>query len=222
MARRGRRVARILIVGGGCRGRRFAERMVEQGHAVRATTRGEAGRAAIEATGAECWIGTPDRLATLRGALENVTVACWMLACAYGSDEQIVALHCSRLEFFLSQAIDTTARGLIYDAWAVAGGAADAGGVEADGADARRPTREMLAEGARIFRSLTELNAIPAVVLEGSGERLGERPGEGEGLGERAGSGEERREANQGPHSEDAAWVAAACDAVTALLGGDR
>jgi hypothetical protein len=190
MARRGRRVARILIVGGGCRGRRLAGRMVEQGHAVRATTRTEAGRAAIEATGAECWIGTPDRLATLRGALENVTVACWMLACATGSEEELAALHGSRLEFFLSQAIDTTARGLVYDAWAVPGEAGEATGVGADRADARRPSREMLAEGARVFRSLTELNAIPAVVL-GSG-------------------------------GEDAAWLAAADDAVAALLGGDR
>jgi hypothetical protein len=218
MARRGRHVARILIVGGGCRGRRFAKRMVERGHAVRATTRGEAGRAAIEATGAECWIGTPDRLATLRGALENVTVACWMLACARGSDEQIAPLFSSRLEFFLSQAIDTTARGLIYDAWAVAGVPGGVGATDADGTDARRPTSEMLAEGARIFRSLTELNAIPAVVLE----REGERPSEGEAQDEGAGSGEERRERGEGSRSEDAAWVAVACDAVAVLLGGDR
>jgi hypothetical protein len=238
MARRGRRVARILIVGGGCRGRRFAQRMVEQGHAVRATTRREAGRAEIEATGAECWIGTPDRLATLRGALENVTVACWMLACARGSDEEIAPLHSSRLEFFLSQAIDTTARGLIYDAWAVPGGADEAAvpggagetggtdeaaGAGADGAGARRPTSEMLAEGARIFRSLTELNAIPAVVLAGGGEPSeGEGPNEGEGHREGAGPREQRREAGEGAGAEDGAWVAAACDAVTALLGGDR
>ena len=200
-------MARILIVGGGCRGRRFAERMVEQGHAVRATTRREAGRAAIEATGAECWIGTPDRLATLRGALANVTVACWMLACARGSDEEIVPLHSSRLEFFLSQAIDTTARGLIYDAWAVPGGA---GEVDAGAADARRPTSEMLAEGARIFRSLTELNAIPAVVLEGGAER--EERGEGAG-GHTVGWGSD---------NDDDTWIAAASDAVAALLGGDR
>jgi hypothetical protein len=202
MARRGRRVARILIVGGGCRGRRFAERMVEQGHAVRATTRSEAGRAAIEATGAECWIGTPDRLATLRGALANVTVACWMLACARGSEDQIEPLHSSRLRFFLSQAIDTTARGLIYDAWAVPGGTGRAGATDAgaDRAHARRPTREVLAEGARVFRSLTELNAIPAVVL----------------------GGERERPDGEAACSEDTAWVAAACDAVTALLGGDR
>ena len=40
---------------------------------MRITTRTEAGRAAIEAAGAECWIGTPDRLATLRRALDGVT-----------------------------------------------------------------------------------------------------------------------------------------------------
>jgi hypothetical protein len=208
MARRGRRVARILIVGGGCRGRRFAERMVEQGHAVRATTRGEDGRAAIEATGAECWIGTPDRLATLRGALANVTVACWMLACARGSDQEIAPLHCSRLEFFLSQAIDTTARGLIYDAWPVPG----ADGAVADAAEARRPTSEMLAEGARIFGSLTKLNAIPAVVL--GGERLGEGKEWVEGAGGRA--------VGPGFDDDDAAWITAVSDAVAALLGGDR
>lgn len=212
-------MARILIVGGGCRGRRFAERMVEQGHAVRATTRAEAGRAAIEATGAECWIGTPDRLATLRGALENVTVGCWMLACARGSEDELDALHRSRLEFFLSQAIDTTARGLIYDAWAVP---ARAGG--SDEPAARRPSPELLAGGAAIFRSLTELNAIPAVVLAGGGERTseGERPNDGERHGEGAGSGEEPREGGEGPRSEDAAWIAAASAAVATLLGGDR
>lgn len=208
-------MARILIVGGGCRGRRFAERMVEYGHAVRATTRSETRRAAIEATGAECWIGTPDRLATLRGALENVTVACWMLACARGSEQEIAALHTSRLEFFLSQAIDTTARGLIYDAWAVPVEAGVPGGVgeaDADGADARRPTPEMLTQGARIFRSLTQLNAIPAAVLEG--ERLSEGVERGEGAGGRA--------AGPGFDDDDAAWIAAASDAVAALLGGDR
>ena len=77
-------MARILIVGGGCRGRRLARQLVGEGHAVRITTRTEAGRAAIEATGAECWIGTPERLATLRGALESVTIVCWLLAGAGG------------------------------------------------------------------------------------------------------------------------------------------
>jgi hypothetical protein len=140
-------VARILIVGGGSRGRRFAAQMSASGHAVRVTTRTEAGRAAIEQTGAECWIGTPDRLATLRGALENVTIACWMLAAAHGEPDAVRALHGSRLEFFLSQAIDTTVRGLIYDA--------------TPGCVAP----EALAEGERLVRTLTELNAIPMALL---------------------------------------------------------
>ena len=76
---RWRAVARILIVGGGCPGRQLAALMIERGHAVRITTRSERGRSAIEQTGAECWIGTPDRLATMRGALDHVTIACWML-----------------------------------------------------------------------------------------------------------------------------------------------
>jgi hypothetical protein len=121
--------------------------MAEYGHAVRITTRTEGGRAAIEQTGAECWIGTPDRLATLRGALENVTIACWMLAEAHGDPEDVAALHGSRLEFFLSQAIDTTVRGLIYDA--------TPGAVAPDA----------LAEGARLVGSLTKLNAIPMAML---------------------------------------------------------
>jgi hypothetical protein len=140
-------VARILIVGGGCRGRRFAAQMTDGGHTVRITTRTEAGRAAIEQTGAECWIGTPDRLATLRAALENVTIACWMLAGAHGELDAVAALHGSRLEFFLSQAIDTTVRGLIYDA------------------TPGRVPPDALAEGERLVSSLTELNAIPMAML---------------------------------------------------------
>ncbi len=34
--------------------------------------------------GAECLIGTPDRLASMRGALDGVTIACWMLATVQG------------------------------------------------------------------------------------------------------------------------------------------
>ena len=135
-------MARVLIVGGGCRGRALASELVREGHAVRITTRSEAGRAAIERTGAECWIGTPDRLATLRGSLENVTVACWLLASAAGDPEEVRALHSSRLEFFLTQAIDTTVRGVLYDT------------------SGTLPP-EILAEGERIVRAITARNEIP-------------------------------------------------------------
>jgi hypothetical protein len=136
-----------MIVGGGCRGRRLAARMVGEGHAVRISTRTEAGRAAIEQVGAECWIGTPDRLATLRGALDSVTILCWMLGSARGSPQELQALFSTRLEFFLTQAIDTTVRGFLYE-----------------GRGTSVPS-ETLLEGEVIVRALTERSAIPAGFL---------------------------------------------------------
>lgn len=133
-------------MGGGCRGRGLTAGLVADGHAVRVTTRTEAGRAVIEASGAECWIGTPERLGTLRGALENVTIVCWLLGAVRGSEEEVHALHGSRLEFFLSQVIDTTVRGFVYEA---------AGTVSDDA----------LAGGERIVRALGERNAIPVAFL---------------------------------------------------------
>ncbi|MHB8242363.1 MAG: hypothetical protein ACYDHN_10260 [Solirubrobacteraceae bacterium] len=139
-------MARVMIVGGGCRGRQLAEALVGDGHAVRITTRSEDGRAAIEAVGAECWIGTPDRLATLRGALDSVTILCWMLGSAVGSEEELKALYTTRLEYFLTQAIDTTVRGFLYEA---------AGSVRDD----------LLLDGERTVCTLTERSAIPVAVL---------------------------------------------------------
>jgi hypothetical protein len=146
-------VARILIVAGGCRGRRLARELVAQGHAVRVTTRAEAGRAAIEATGAESWIGTPERLGTLRAALENVTIVCWLLGTVTGLEEEVRALHGSRLEFFLGQVIDTTVRGFIYEAAGVT------------------VAEEILAAGERIVRTAGERNAIPVAFLKADLEK---------------------------------------------------
>ena len=137
----------MLILGGGCRGRELAGELLARGHAVRITTRTEQGRAAIESLGAECWVGTPDRLETLRGALDRVAVACWLMGTATGSEEELAALHTTRLELFLTQAIDTTVRGLLYEA----GGAG--------GPPAAR------AAGVEIALRLTERNRIPAVLL---------------------------------------------------------
>ena len=59
-------MARVLIVGCGCRGRALAAALVDEGHAVRGTTRARGvGSPAIEAAGAEAVLADPDRLATL-------------------------------------------------------------------------------------------------------------------------------------------------------------
>ena len=108
------------MVGGGCRGLRLARELVAEGHAVRAVTRGEEGRAAIEAAGCECWIGDPGRIGSLRYALDNVTVLLWLLGPVPDED-----LHGSRLTMMLERTIDTTVRGVVYEG--TAAGAAEVG-----------------------------------------------------------------------------------------------
>ncbi len=138
---------RVLLVGGGCRGLALTRSLVADGHAVRAVTRTEAGRAAIEAAGAECWIGDPDVVGTLRYALENVTILVWALGTAGGSAEAVAALHGPRLEMMLSKVIDTTVRAVIYEA---------AGSVAA----------EALAVGVAELRRMSTLNEIPVAVVD--------------------------------------------------------
>jgi hypothetical protein len=139
-------VARVLIVEGAGRALRLAEALLADGHAVRVTTSDPAGAEAIEAVGGECLLGTPERLATLQGALEHVTVACWLLADV--EDRELAdALHGPRLERFLGDAIDSTLRGFVY---------------EAGGKVVRA---EVLAVGARIVSETARLNSIPVAVL---------------------------------------------------------
>jgi uncharacterized protein YbjT (DUF2867 family) len=134
------------MVGGGCRGLTLASALIADGHAVRAVTRDESRRAAIEAAGAECFLGDPDRIGTLRYALDNVTVLLWLLGTARGPDEQVRALHGTRLEFMLERTIDTTVRGVVYEA---------AGTVP----------RDVLADGEAIARRMCERNEIPLAVV---------------------------------------------------------
>jgi hypothetical protein len=104
-------VARFLIVGGGsCRALALTRSLVADGHAVRSVTRG-ASREAIEEAGGEVWVGDPDVIGTLRYALEGVTVLLWLLGHVATPE-----LHGSRLAMMLEKTIDTTARGVIYEA----------------------------------------------------------------------------------------------------------
>ena len=138
-------MARLLVVGGGCRALELARSLTREGHAMRMVTRTEAGRAAIEAAGGECVIADPDRVGSLRYALDNVTLVAWLLGTATG--DNVADLHGSRLAMMLERTIDTTARGIIYEA---------AGTVDP----------EVLAGGRALVERVAAYNEIPLRVLE--------------------------------------------------------
>jgi hypothetical protein len=134
-------VARVLIVGCGCRGGALAERLAADGHAVRGTTRDPARVAAIETTGAEGVVADPDRLGTLLRPLAGVSVVCWLMGSAAAPP-----LHNERLRTLTERLVDTPVRGLVYE------GAGSAG-------------RELLGEGAAIVLEARQRWRIPVVVL---------------------------------------------------------
>jgi uncharacterized protein YbjT (DUF2867 family) len=103
-------VARVLIVPCGCRGQALARELVAAGHAVRGTTRSEARMAGIAAAGAEPYVGDPDRIGTLMGALGGVTVVCWLLGGVPDAD-----LHGGRLRMLFEKLVDTPVRGVVYE-----------------------------------------------------------------------------------------------------------
>jgi hypothetical protein len=109
-------VARILLVGCGCRGRALCTELVADGHMVRGTTRDPQKISGIEAAGAEAVVCDPNRLATLTPALAGVSAVCWLLATAVGDSESIEGLHRDRLGSLLSYLVDTPVRGIIYEA----------------------------------------------------------------------------------------------------------
>jgi uncharacterized protein YbjT (DUF2867 family) len=118
------------MIGGGCRGLDLARDLRAEGHAVRAVTRREDRRGAIEAAGAECCIADPDVVGTLRYALDNVTVLLWLLGAARGGAVALTALHGPRLRMMLEKTTDTTVRGVVYEVSGPVDPAILRGGVE--------------------------------------------------------------------------------------------
>jgi nucleoside-diphosphate-sugar epimerase len=107
---------RCLIIGCGCRGRALADSLIAAGHAVRGTSRDSAGLGALDAAGVEPFVGDPDRVGTIVPALQQVSVACVLLGSAAGEPHRVAELHSSRLEMLLEKMIDTTVRGVVYEA----------------------------------------------------------------------------------------------------------
>ena len=122
-------MARVLIVGGGCPGRQLAGELVGAGHAVRVTTRDPARCEEISAAGAQPFVADPDRVGTLVPALDGVAIVVWALARATGGRETVSALHRARLRAFLEKTVDSTVRGVVYDAYGTVPGEDILGGL---------------------------------------------------------------------------------------------
>lgn len=139
-------MARALIVGCGCRGRRLGERLLEEGWAVRGTTRRPAALAEIEAAGIEAALADPERPDTLLELVGDVALVCWLLGSASGPAEEVAAIHGPRLEHLLSRLVETPVRRFAYESV----GSVDPG---------------ILAQGAEIVRSAGERWRIPVELL---------------------------------------------------------
>src|SRR3954468_17152426 len=107
-------MARVLIVGCGCRGLALARALIDAGHPVRGTTRDEARVGELEAAGVEPAVGDPYRLATLMPHVANTSALVWLMGSAGGDD--VEPLHRTRLETVLERLVDTPVRGVVYEA----------------------------------------------------------------------------------------------------------
>lgn len=137
----------MLIIGCGCRGQQLAAELRGRGHVVRGTTRRSERLPDIQAAGAEAVLADPDRLATLVAALDHVSVAVLLLGNAAGAPDRLEALHGARLEALLVKLLDTTVRGVVYEA---------AGTVP----------EPLLAHGKSMVRRLCSTSRIPHGLIE--------------------------------------------------------
>jgi nucleoside-diphosphate-sugar epimerase len=114
-------MARVLIVGCGCRGQSLARALGARGYAVRGTTRDPARFEPIREAGAEPHRGDPDRIVTLMPALEGTAVLCWLMGSAAGTPREQDELQSSRLGMMLEKVVDTGVRGVVHEAAGTAG-----------------------------------------------------------------------------------------------------
>jgi nucleoside-diphosphate-sugar epimerase len=103
-------MARVLIVGCGCRGRALSAALAGEGYAVRGTSRRLADADAL----VERVIADPDQLHSLVAHLQGVSAICWLLGSATGPTA--AAVNGPRLETVLEYIVDTPVRGLVYEA----------------------------------------------------------------------------------------------------------
>ena len=120
---------------------------MDEGWAVRGTSRREEGLAAIEAAEMEPALANPASPGTVLELVGDVAVVYWLLGSAEGEDEALAAIHGPKLESLLARLVDTPVRRFVYEA---------AGSV-----DARH-----LARGEEIVRAAERTWRIPVEVVE--------------------------------------------------------
>ena len=140
-------MARVLIVGCGCRGREIGTALREAGWEVRGTSRSGDGLRAIEAAGLDSALADPDQPGTILDLVGDVTVVLWLLGSVSGARDDLAAMHGPRLERLLEKLVDTPVRGFVYEATGTAGA-------------------EHLAAGAAIVRTASARWRIPATVVD--------------------------------------------------------
>lgn len=145
-------MARALILGCGCRGRELGQALLDEGWAVRGTSRRAEGLAAIEAAGIEAAIADPDRVGTVLEQVGDVAVVCHLLGSAGGDPEAVAALHGPRLRSLMAALVDTPVRGVVYEAVGTVGA-------------------ELLATGAESVRSAGRTWRLPVEVVAAGADR---------------------------------------------------
>lgn len=143
-------MARVLIVGCGCRGRELGRTLAADGWAVRGTSRTEAGLERIAAAGIEPAPADPDRAGSIVELVGDVAVVVWALGSASGTDDQLDAVHGPRLERVLEHLVDTPVRGFVYEAAGTAG-------------------EERLGAGGQIVAAASSRWRIPASLIQVDG-----------------------------------------------------
>ncbi|MFT3865709.1 MAG: hypothetical protein QM729_15700 [Solirubrobacterales bacterium] len=140
-------MARALIVGCGCSGRALGAELLDEGWAVRGTSRSAAGLEAIEAAGIEAVRADPEKPWTILDLVDDVAIVVWLLGSAVGPEEEVAAIHGPRLEGLLERLVETPVRGFLYEG---------AGSVDP----------KLLAAGAALVRNAESTWRIPVAITE--------------------------------------------------------
>jgi uncharacterized protein YbjT (DUF2867 family) len=124
----------------------LGQRLLDEGWAVRGTSRREDGLARIEAAGIEAALADPERPGTLLDLVGDVAVVHYLLGFAAGDPDLVAAVHGPRLERLLEKLVDTPVRGFVYEA---------SGSVDA----------AVLVGGSGLVRAAAETWRIPVAIV---------------------------------------------------------